>query len=61
MYSRNLPTGAAYKVQRVPPDSVPPDSLAFCPFCLLRSQTQGASFCSFAPGPRKPLDGPVRK
>ena len=33
-------------------------SLAPCPFCSLRSQTQGASFCSFAPGPQKPLGGP---
>ena len=35
-----------------------PDSLAFCPFCSLRSQTQGSSFCRFAPGPRKHLGGP---
>ena len=28
MYSRNLPIGAAYNVLRVPPDSVPRDSLA---------------------------------
>ena len=27
--------GAAYNVQRVPPDSVPPDSHAFCPLCSL--------------------------
>ena len=51
--------GAAYKVLSVPSDSVPPASHAFCPFCSLRSQTQGASFCSFAPGPRKPLGGPA--
>ena len=39
-------------------DSVPTDSIAFCPFCPLPSQTQGASFCSFAPGPQKPPGGP---
>ena len=33
-------------------------SLAFCPFCSLQSQTQGASFCIVAPGPQKPLGGP---
>ena len=45
---------AAYKVLRVPPDSVRPDSLAFS---SLRSQTQGASLSSFAPGPQSPLGG----
>ena len=45
MYSRNLPIGAAYKFLRMPPDSVPPYSFAFCHFGLLGSQTQGASLC----------------
>ena len=36
-----------------------PDSLAFCPFCLVRSQTPEASLCKFAPGPRKPLGSPA--
>ena len=34
MYSRKRLIGAAYKALRVPPDSIPLDSLAFCPFCL---------------------------
>ena len=50
--------GSAYKVLRVPPDSVPPDSLALCPFYWLRSQTLVASFCSFAPGTQEPLGCP---
>ena len=37
----------------------PPDSLAFCPLCLLQPQTQEALFCSFAPDPQKPLGDPV--
>ena len=49
MNSRNLSIGAACNVLRVLPDSIPPDSLAFCSFCSLRSQTQGASFGSLAP------------
>ena len=56
---KNLPIGVAWNVLRVPLDSVPLDSLTFCPLCLLRSQTQGASSCRFAPGPWKPLGGPV--
>ena len=55
MYPRNLPMRAAYKVLKVPPDSVPPDSLAVCPFCSLLSQTQRAAFFNFASAPRKPL------
>ena len=58
MYSRDF-IGAAYKVLRVPLDSVPHDSLAFCPFCSLQSQKQGVSYCSFASGSRKPLSGPA--
>ena len=58
---KETPIGAAYKVLRVPPDSVPPDSLAFCPFCMLRSQAQLASCCSFASGPREPLGDPVEE
>ena len=51
MYSRNYLIGAAYKVLRVPPDSVPrfPCALPL----LLASITRGASFYIFASGPQK--------
>ena len=48
MYSRNLQLGASYKVLRVHPDSVPTDSLAFCPFCSLPSQTDRQKGPNFA-------------
>ena len=47
---KNLPIGGAWNVLRVPLDSVPLDSLTFCPLCLLRSQTQGASLAGLPLG-----------
>ena len=50
--------GTKGKVLRMLPDSIPPDSLCLLP-PLRRSPTEGVSFWSFAPGPRKPLSGPA--
>ena len=54
MNSRNLPKGAAFKVLRVPPVSVP--LLSATSDCF--DHKKGGLFCSFAPGPRKPSGGP---
>ena len=41
---------STYKVLCVPTDSVPQDSLAFCPFCLQRSYTEGPHFAILPTG-----------
>ena len=56
MYSRLLRIGC--NVVRVPPDSVPLVSLLSAPSARFDHRHKGASFCRFAPGPRKSLDGP---
>ena len=52
------PNGSSLKGSKSAPRFSSQDSLAFCPFCSPQSQTQGASFCSFASWPRNPLGGP---
>ena len=44
MFSSNFPTGAAYKVLRLPADSVPLDSFAFSPSARFNHRHKGSHF-----------------